>query len=104
MANAAMPQGEGDKMKATRLWITTLVLSVAGATQAQTPLGTAFTYQGQLKSGGSPASGSFNMVFKLFDAATIGNQIGPTLTFDGVGGNPALVVVANGLFTVQLDF
>ncbi len=83
--------------------LVTVALAASAAT-AQSPLGTAFTYQGQLKNGGGPAGGSFNMVFKLFDAVTVGNQIGPTLTFDGVGGNPPPVVVAAGLFTVQLDF
>jgi endosialidase-like protein len=71
--------------------------------RAQTPLGTVFTYQGQLKQSGSPANGSFSMVFKLFDAATLGNQVGPTLFFTGMFGTP-LVSVTNGLFAVQLDF
>src|SRR4029453_17008791 len=74
---------------------------------AQTPLGTAFTYQGQLQSSGSPANGSFNLVFKLWNDPSLSapaNQIGPTLTFDGAGGNPPPVSVTNGLFTVQLDF
>lgn len=65
---------------------------------------TAITYQGQLKQNGSPANGSFNMTFKLFDALAAGTQQGPTLTFDGAGGNPAPVSVASGLFTVSLDF
>ena len=33
-----------------------------------------------------------------------GTQHGPTLTFDGVGANPAPIAVAGGLLTVQLDF
>src|ERR1051325_3361036 len=68
------------------------------------PLGTGITYQGQLKNAGSPANGSFNMTFSLWDDAAAGNQVGPTLTFDGAGGNPAPVSVASGLFTVSLDF
>lgn len=71
---------------------------------AQAPVGAAYTYQGQLMDGGSPASGSYNMVFKLFDAATLGNQVGPTLTFDGAGGNPPAISVTDGLFAVALDF
>lgn len=59
--------------------------------------GTAFTYQGRLEVNGSPANGSYDLQFALFDAATNGNQIGSTLT------NTA-VAVTNGLFTTQLDF
>jgi hypothetical protein len=71
------------------------------------PLGTAFTYQGQLKDAGAPAQGTFNMVFTLWNDPTLAgpaNQIGATLTFDGAGGNPPPVSVVNGLFAVQLDF
>ena len=73
------------------------LLAFAAQAFSQTPVSTAFTYQGQLKSGGSPANGNFNMAFNLFDAPTVGNQIGPTMTLP-------TVAVANGLFTVQLDF
>ena len=63
---------------------------------AQTPLGTAFTYQGQLKQNGQPFNGSANLVFKLYDAANAGNLIG-TQTLNGV-------TVTGGLFTVAPDF
>ncbi|HUN80074.1 MAG TPA: hypothetical protein VMV81_01045 [Phycisphaerae bacterium] len=89
--------------RCTVLCFGALVL-LTGAARAQTPVGTAFIYQGRLISGGSPASGNFAMVFSLFNAPTLGSQVGPTLTFDGAGGNPPPVSVANGLFTVQLDF
>src|ERR1043165_8183891 len=65
---------------------------------------TAFTYQGKLADNGAPARGNYDFQFKLFDAVSSGNQIGATLTFDGNAGNQPLVVVANGIFTVQLDF
>ncbi|HUN81815.1 MAG TPA: hypothetical protein VMV81_09935, partial [Phycisphaerae bacterium] len=58
---------------------------------------TAFTYQGQLKDGGSPASGSFDMVFRLFDSDLKGNQVGADVPLSGVS-------VAAGLFTAQVDF
>lgn len=58
---------------------------------------TAFTYQGQLKSSGQPATGTFDLQFKLFDAATGGTQQGSTVCADNVS-------VAAGLFTLQLDF
>jgi hypothetical protein len=64
------------------------------------PVGTAFTYQGQLKNAGSPANGNTNMSFSLWDAASGGTQQGSTLTFTG----GTAVNVSNGLFSVQLDF
>jgi len=60
-------------------------------------LTTAFTYQGLLQDGGSPANGAYDLQFKLFDAASGGVQVGSTLTQNDVA-------VSNGLFTVQLDF
>ncbi|MFN8453923.1 MAG: hypothetical protein U0401_04495 [Anaerolineae bacterium] len=63
----------------------------------QAVIGSAFTYQGRLNSGGAPANGSFDFQFKLFDAAGGGTQIGGVAT-------KAATSVANGLFTVSLDF
>jgi hypothetical protein len=60
-------------------------------------LGTAFTYQGKLTDGGPPAAGLYDFEFTLYDAATGGNHVAPTLPIDSVG-------VTNGLFTVTLDF
>src|SRR5262245_38764592 len=59
--------------------------------------GTAFTYQGRLDDGGSPASGTYDLTFALFDHASGVAQIGGTLT-------NAAIAVTNGLFTVTLDF
>ena len=64
---------------------------------------TAFTYQGRLNDGSSPASGTYHLEFLLFDSPTGGTQIGPTLSYDGIGSNPT-VLVANGFFTVELNF
>lgn len=57
----------------------------------------AFSYQGMLQGANLPANGTFDFQFRIFDAATQGNQIGQTLTRPNV-------VVRNGLFRVQLDF
>jgi hypothetical protein len=57
---------------------------------------TAFTYQGQLRDGGTNANGAYTMIFKLYDASTNGNQIGAPIT-----NSPNLF---NGLFSVNLDF
>ncbi|HET9315613.1 MAG TPA: hypothetical protein VFQ51_08485, partial [Vicinamibacteria bacterium] len=71
---------------------------VAGAAYAGAqPLGTSFTYQGRLTDAGNPANGSYDLQLALFDAASGGAQVGATLSRNDV-------VVANGLFTVSLDF
>src|SRR5439155_4546108 len=69
---------------------------LAGINQAAAQGTTAFTYQGQLRDGGTNANGTYGMTFKLYDAVSGGNQIGNTLS-DG----PTL---ANGLCTANLDF
>lgn len=69
---------------------------------AQTAQGTAFTYQGQLLQNNAAVTGSIDMTFTLWDAATNGNQIGTAQLFTAAGSNP--VAVQNGIFTVPLDF
>lgn len=73
-----------------------LALGLAAAVSAA-PLGTAITYQGRIDRSNSPASDTFSMIFKLYDAASAGAQVGPTLTVNGVA-------TTNGLFSVTLDF
>ena len=75
-----------------------IVLLTAGAAAwAQSSAGTAFTYQGQLKLNGVSLNDPADFVFKLYGAASGGNQIGPSQTLPGVP-------LARGLFTVKLDF
>lgn len=57
----------------------------------------AFTYQGELRSAGSPANASFDMQFRLYSTPSGSGQIGPVVT-------RLAVPVANGLFSVPLDF
>ena len=73
-----------------------LALALIGSALAQT---TAFTYQGKLVDNGTPATGSYDLQFKLFDSADFvtGNQVGSTL-------NKFAVAVTAGIFTVGLDF
>ena len=59
--------------------------------------GSGFTYQGRLVMGGSPASGSYDFTFSLYDASTGGNQIGPTITV-------LSQTLSIGTLTVPLDF
>ena len=80
--------------------IVTWMLAVAGSAAsalAQAPLGTAFTYQGRLVDGGSPATGSYDFQLVLFDAPGGGSPVGPTLVREDVA-------VSDGLFTLTLDF
>ncbi len=65
--------------------------------EAVTALATTFTYQGRLVDAGSPANGTYDLRFILYDAETGGAQVGTTVTRDDVQ-------VASGLFTVELDF
>ena len=63
------------------------------------PLSTAFTYQGRLADGATPANGLYDMRFTLFDAASGGAQVGAPTTVT-MNATP----VSNGVFTVSLNF
>ena len=69
----------------------------AGTTTQLFAQGMAFTYQGRLNSGGSPASGAYNLTFTLFNTNTGGVAIAGPVTNNAV-------VVTNGLFTTMVDF
>ena len=63
----------------------------------QANLGSGFTYQGQLKNGSTPFSGSCNMQFSLWDSQTNNTgQIGNTDLVPDVN-------VSNGLFTTIVN-
>ncbi|MCI0365819.1 MAG: collagen-like protein [Phycisphaerales bacterium] len=63
-----------------------------------TPMGTEFTYQGQLKVAGEPVNDTADLEFRLFDGAGGGAiQIGLTLSAEAID-------VSEGLFTIDLDF
>lgn len=80
------------------LWLFALAVSVLTAVPAAFAQGTtAFTYQGQLRDGGTNANGTYSMVFKLQDALIGGNQVGPTVT-------KASQFITNGQFNASLDF
>jgi hypothetical protein len=61
------------------------------------PLTPEFTYQGELKNAGAPATGLHDLRFRLYDSLSGGTQQGPTLCADNIA-------VAAGRFTVLLDF
>src|SRR4051794_16388334 len=76
-----------------------LVLVITATASAQT---TSFTYQGRLTDGGTPANGTYEIQFTLWDAAAGGiqqPQPGPTVI------TRTNVQVSAGAFSVQpLDF
>lgn len=88
-------------------WLSAIVAAtvlglMAAPLAAQTSMGTAFTYQGQLKEAGAPVNGTADFEFSLWDAAgsgdppTGGTQIGGTQSVDNLP-------VSGGLFTVELN-
>jgi hypothetical protein len=74
-----------------------LAVTQAAPFSPTTPTGGGFTYQGRLTSSGSPTSGQYDLRFSLFSDLTAGSQVGSPITFTNH-------TVANGLFTVVLDF
>lgn len=58
---------------------------------------TAFTYQGQLIDANSFADGEYDFQFKIYDDASSGSQVGSAV-------DKPEVEVADGYFTVELDF
>jgi hypothetical protein len=88
-------------MRAKRLLIVTIVSIVlvsGGAATAIAPVGTVFTYQGQLKISGEPAVEATDFEFKLWDAEVDGTELGVVAVTV-----PADEMV-NGMFSVPLDF
>jgi hypothetical protein len=81
----------------TNRWSLALAIPFLAAPALAQPLTTAFTFQGELGSGGQPASGTFDFEFRLFDSAGGITQLGPTLCSDNLP-------VENGRFAVSLDF
>ena len=74
------------------------LLLVAGLAAVSLAMGTAFTYQGQLKgTGGAPVTANCDLTFALYDALSGGAQVGTTVTKSGIA-------VTSGLFTTSLDF
>ncbi len=85
-------------IRASRLVCTITLASALLASHAlAAPVGTAFTYQGQVLKNGTPATGTYNLQFKLFNDGSPAVQVGVTQTINNVA-------VSMGLFTVSLDF
>ncbi len=72
-------------------------LNVSGAVTTHPPIGTGFTYQGNLAKNDGPAGGEYDFRFTLFDSEVGGTQVGDIVEVDNV-------TVTEGLFGVELDF
>lgn len=77
-------------------FITALALLCLSGSAAAELLGSAFTYQGELRVSGAPANGEFDLQFELFDAESGGIPLGAVAVDD--------VPVANGVLSVPVDF
>ncbi len=64
---------------------------------AVSALSNAFTFQGALDDGGSPANGAYDFRFILYDDAVGGGQVGPIVSVNDLN-------VSGGIFTATLDF
>src|SRR5947207_3099584 len=78
--------------------VSLLLLFSGGSAFAQT---TSFTYQGRLTDGGTAANGNYDFQFTLWDALSGGTQQPQPTPITVIRTS---VTVANGIFTVQLDF
>ena len=78
-----------------RVVCTLALLLASGTALGQVPIGTTFTYPGNLQEGGVPVDDMCAFEFSLF-APVGGDNVGPTLT--------PTVTVSKGAFTVLLDF
>ncbi len=74
--------------------------SAIGAELWAQQMGTAFTFQGQLKFNGQSVNETCDFRFTLWDAVTGGNPIGPTVELSG----SSAITLFDGLFTTVLDF
>ncbi len=74
-------------------WASVLVTALITTFAAAEP----FTYQGTLEDNGAPANGEYDLVFRLFNAASGGSQLGSSAVRENTQ-------VTAGLFTVELDF
>jgi hypothetical protein len=80
------------KRLVVKAFIFSIFIAAGAAAQS-----TQFNFQGSLNNTGTPANGSYDFEFVLYDSLNGGNQIGPLQTRNGVS-------VTNGVFAVQLDF
>jgi hypothetical protein len=83
-------------MNKLKILLLTCLLTVSFLTNAE-PVGTSFTYQGELQQQGVPANGAYDFAFELFDSDFNGNSITAAIQLEDV-------LVIDGVFTVGLNF
>jgi hypothetical protein len=85
------------KRRILQLFVAAAMSAALGDGAVADPLGTAFTYQGELRDAGGPVDGQdCDFEFSLWDALSNGTQMGLVLN--------ATIYLEAGRFTVPLDF
>ena len=74
-----------------------LMLAIALPIAHAQSVGSAFTYQGELRAAGAPANAAYDFQFRLYNSPGGTTQLGPQVTANAV-------TVTNGLFSLPLDF
>ncbi len=80
----------------SRVFAIAAAILLTSVTHAAQSLGSAFTYQGELRNAGQVANGLHKFRFRLYDAAYGGTQVGDTLE--------QTLTVSSGRFGTRLDF
>jgi hypothetical protein len=81
----------------TGLFFALITLALFAGAHRLAAQGTAFAYQGRLTSDSSSANGNFDLTFTIQSAVTGSSQVGSPVSTNNVP-------IANGFFTVTLDF
>lgn len=79
----------------TKNIILVLALICISQTTWSVNLGSEYTYQGELKTSGSPANGAYDFQFELYNVANSGSTLATNVVDD--------VEVTDGIFSVELD-
>ncbi|MCF6289191.1 MAG: hypothetical protein L3J53_08170 [Proteobacteria bacterium] len=79
------------------LYITGLLLLIVSSIAMAAPVGSRFSYQGELQDAGSPANGMYDFRMEIWSTETGGTTVASQVNLEDVS-------VVNGLFTVELDF
>jgi hypothetical protein len=83
------------RFESFRIAALALALAAAASLHAE-PMGSAFTYQGELRSGGALSDGPYDFEVALYDAASGGSEIASVQVDDAE--------VVQGLFSLPVDF